>query len=114
MALVDDDEIVPRRHERQARVAPDVPGAARDEHLDFQRLSLLVEHAVVVRVQPTERIERPLCFLRVVLDDRDIGVVRPLVRCERTVHRSRRAVVEVLDDRLQIDALRQRTSHAFV
>ena len=53
-------------------------------------------------------------LLGVVLDHRNFRVIRPLIGRKRSVHRPRGAVIEILDDRFQIDAHRQRAPETFV
>ena len=88
--------------------------AADDDHVQRERFLVLVENAVAVGIHPSQRVENPLRFGRVVLDHRHFRVERPLVGRERSVHGAGRAVIEIGDDRLQIDARRQRAANALV
>ena len=95
--------------ERQRRTA-----AGDDEHLDLQRLLPFVEETVVVGVEPAEGVEDVPRFAGIELDDGNFRVVRPRVGRERTGHRARGAVIEIVDQRFQIDAHRERAADAFV
>ena len=68
----------------------------------------------MVRVQPSEGVEDALRLLGVVLDHGHVWVVCPLIRSERAVHGASSAVIEVVDDGLQVNAHGQRVPDALV